>query len=288
MFVYAKNVVTFLFVFIGALRRVFGSALLIALAILLSTGSSALAARGVRPGGKFGPSGPAPTMPVTGPATPASQSASASPVATPPAPVEKADANLVKIRPRVTGEYIAEVDLKTLTGEKVALGSLLQGQFTVLIFSKPENLWFESALGYFRRVVPYLKKMGYQIIVVTPDDYDYIQDIGKRVKAGGSTNGILIDESRKSFMAMGLTDTAVKDGPSINAIFLVSPVKQIMFQFASVSDLIPFSGEVLVLAARVYKDAFQTDSSLVPATKMVTSKIEKSVEKPTEKVEGKK
>ena len=214
---------------------------------------------------KIGPSGPQPQAPITGPTPPAKSAATAP---TPKPPIEHSDANLVKARPRVTGEFVPDVQLSTLQGEKVSLSKMLEGKFTVLTFSKPENLWFESALGYFKRVVPYLMKLGYQMIIVTPDDYDYIRDIGQRVKAGGSRTGLMIDESRKSFMAMGLTDTSAKDGPSINAIFLVSPTKQIMFQFASVSDLIPFSGEVLVLAARVYKDAYKSDSAFqAPPTK---------------------
>ena len=222
---------------------------------------------------KFGPSSPQPQVPITGPTPPA---APVSP--TPPAAVTKtstahSDANLVKARPRVTGEFVPDVELHTLQGEKVSLGKMLEGKFSVVTFSKPENLWFESALGYFKRVVPYLLKLGYQMVIITPDDYDYIRDIGQRVKAGGSKTGLFIDESRKSFIAMGLTDTSAKDGPSINAIFLVSPTKQIMFQFASVSDLIPFSGEVLVLAARVYKDAFKTDSAFtVPPPKEAEKK----------------
>ena len=175
------------------------------------------------------------------------------------APTPEKNLAPLNARPKITGEYIVESDLKTVGGQTLSLSTVLQGKYSVVVFSKPENIWFEAALGYFRKLVPYLTQMDYQVVVVTPEAYDYIKDIALAVETHGH---VLIDADRKSFVGMGLMDQPAsgkpaKDAPAINAIYLVAPDRQIMFQYASVSDKIPFSGEVLVLAARVYRDAFR-------------------------------
>jgi hypothetical protein len=161
----------------------------------------------------------------------------------------------ILVRPRIAGEFIYDATVKNLKGESLELGSLLTNRFSIVVFSKPEHISLERARGYFKRIAPYLLKLGYQIILVASRKDESLNDVALRLK--GDTGAVVIDETQQVFVAMGLADRPTKDEAAINAIYVVAPNKQILFSFASVSDSIPFSGEVLVLAARVYKEAFE-------------------------------
>jgi Redoxin len=174
----------------------------------------------------------------------------------PPPPPQPTPSGQVLVRPRIAGEFIYDATVKNIKGESIGLGSVIENKFSIVVFSKPEHISLERARGYFKRLAPFIRDLGYQIVLVTTKKDDYVTEIAGRLK--DEAGAVLLDESQQAFVAMGLADRPSKDDAAINAIFVVAPNKQIMFSFASVSDSIPFSGEVLVLAARVYRDAYQT------------------------------
>lgn len=156
---------------------------------------------------------------------------------------------------KVVGDTVATGDLQTVDGKTVSLKSAVADQFTLLVFSRTSTLISEHDNGYFRQLVPQLSFLNYQIVLVTDELNETTQTIANSVSRNAR---ILIDPKQKIFAEMGLGDGSGQT-PEAHALYLVSPKGKILFQYSSVSDAIPLSGEVLILAARVYRDSYESE-----------------------------
>lgn len=168
---------------------------------------------------------------------------------TAPAVLAKTDP-IVQSRPLIAGDIVKSEKLTDYGGKPVELTSLLENKYTVLIYSNPNDLTEAEKVGYFEILYPPLKKLGYQFVVV----YSSADERLSKLAEPKDDVILLVDEKHASFEDMGLADIAAKKAPARSGIFLVGPTKTILFEFSSSSRDIPLSSEVLILAARVYKE----------------------------------
>lgn len=157
----------------------------------------------------------------------------------------------IKARPRMVGEKVAEANLRTLDGKDIALIDLVRDKYTVLILGDPEFLRVPEIRRYLEVIEPHLMKLGYQTLIVLPLDVAAAKPLQK-----GSVR-IYSDESRAVFKAMGLADSEKKTAPYFTGVFLVGPGGDIRLQFVSTGEIVALSGDVLVLAARSFRDMDQ-------------------------------
>jgi peroxiredoxin len=172
-----------------------------------------------------------------------------------PTPAPNANEAVVQSRPLIAGDLVVNAKLRDNAGKSVELKDILADKYTVLIYSNPSDLTSGERVGYFEILDPPLEKLGYQFVLVSSS-----VDTGLPDKIRDSVGlTLLIDESHVSFEDMGLADVAAKKAPTRSGIFLVDPKGMILFEFSSSSRRVPLSSEVLVLAARVYRDYSKTE-----------------------------
>ncbi|RYZ74197.1 MAG: redoxin domain-containing protein, partial [Proteobacteria bacterium] len=188
-----------------------------------------------------------------------SQAAEAAPKIPPKAP--PTNEPVIQSRPLIAGDKVKNEKLKDYDGKVVELTTLLENKYTVLIYSNPNDLTDAEKNGYFEILHEPLKKLGYQFVVVSASE-----DSRATNRARAQSDVILLlDEKRASFEDMGLADVAARTAPARSGIFLVDPKLQILFEFSSSSREIPLSSEVLILAARVYRDKDKERDKIAPA-----------------------
>ena len=177
--------------------------------------------------------------------------AEAAPKAQKPTPQAPVNADVVvQSRPLIAGDLVKNEKLRDYQGNSVDLHALLKDKYTVLIYSNPDDLTSAERQGYFQILDQPLKRLGYQFVLISSSEDLAIPSDIKNSK----DYRLLIDESHASFEDMGLADIAAKRAATRSGIFLIDPKHMILFEFSSASKSVPLSSEVLILAARVYRD----------------------------------
>lgn len=168
--------------------------------------------------------------------------------------VLKAVPEAVKARPRIMGESLPFLQVQDAVGKNVVLHNYTSGQFTVLVFAGTSVAHDENQERYFKSLMPFFKKIGYKLIIVFPTEA-----ADPRVKSLKIPDNLeaFFDPDKEAFTAMGLADKKSKDSATINGVFIVGPDEVIRFQNATISNSTPLSGEILVFAAKQYKDLYQ-------------------------------
>lgn len=161
----------------------------------------------------------------------------------------------VHARPRVAGDTVPNLNVQDVSGNTRSLKGILDDHYTMLVFTPMQSFGSENLRAYFRMIRSYIEKLGYQIVIVTTTPTP--QQRAALYERKDIT--VYVDPDRSSFMAMGLADSNAEGASIIPCIFFVSPTGTVLTQFASVDHQIPFSGDALVLAARVYKQIEETN-----------------------------
>ncbi len=160
----------------------------------------------------------------------------------------------VKARPRIMGESLPFLQVQDAVGKNVILHNFTSGQFTVLVFAGKSVARDSNQERYFKSLMPFFKKVGYNVILIFPTTAS-----DPRVKSLKIPDDIkaFFDPEKGAFTAIGLADKKSVDSPTLNGVFIVGPDEVIRFQNATISNSTPLSGEILVFAAKQYKDLYK-------------------------------
>lgn len=159
------------------------------------------------------------------------------------------DPTTVKARPLVAGDMVPDFKVQDITGNTRSVKSVLNERYTMMVFAPIQSFGSENLRIYFMTIRAYIEKLGYQVVVVTTTPNP--QQRAALYQRKDVT--VYVDPDHLGFSAMGLADGRTEIASVIPCIFFVSPSGKILTQFASIDQKIPFSGDALVLAARVYR-----------------------------------
>ncbi|CAN5661477.1 hypothetical protein BH10BDE1_BH10BDE1_27400 [soil metagenome] len=177
------------------------------------------------------------------------------------------DPQSVKARPLIAGDVVPEFRVEDITGSSHSLKEAINGKYVLIAFVPVENFGQKNLAAYFRTIRSYIEKVGYQIFIVStrPNKKQRGMIFDRKLP------NFFIDPDHSGFMAMGLSDSKVESDSVISGIFFVGPTGKILSAFSSTDSNIPFSGDALVLNARVYKQI--EDRNIAEGLRAVTPKV---------------
>jgi peroxiredoxin len=163
--------------------------------------------------------------------------------------VQANDPLLVRARPRIAGDTIPEMKVEDITGNSHALGKAIRDKYAMIVFIPAEVVGQKNIAAYFKTIRSFIEELGYEIFVVTtkPNAQQRAAMYERKLA------NLYIDTDNSAFVAMGLSDSKSEKASVLAAIFLTSPTGKVLSSFSSRDPNIPFSGDALVLSARVYK-----------------------------------
>lgn len=159
------------------------------------------------------------------------------------------DPSSVKARPLIPGDVVPEFRVEDISGNSKWTKGLLGDGHTMLVFLPSEAINQKNLRDYFATVRTFIEQLGYKIVVISTE----LREVDREAVYDRKNPNLYFDKSRSAFAKMGLADKGVEKSSVISGIFFVSPTGKILSAFTSSDNNIPFSGDELVLAARVSK-----------------------------------
>lgn len=163
----------------------------------------------------------------------------------------------VKARPRIAGDKVPSLKVEDIVGNTKSFDELTRDKYVMIAFVPAESLDQENIRAYFQTIRLYIERLGYEIFVIATMPTEKQRSFLYQLKP----KNFYIDRTRSAFVAMGLSDAKGDDLSVMGGVFFVNPKGKILSQFSSSDNHIPFSGDALVLSARVAKqiDEKKTD-----------------------------
>lgn len=165
-----------------------------------------------------------------------------------------AEFSQVKVRPRVMGETMPAMQVLDASGKLVKLHDYTSGRFSLVIFLSDKTVPNPTQKQYFNSLTPFFKKLDYKLILIFPFSSD-----SSIFKSLSISDGVqyFFDPKKEAYTAMGLADKASEKSPVLTGFFIVGPDEVIRFQNATLGPSTPVSGEILVFAAKQYRDLYK-------------------------------
>ena len=182
------------------------------------------------------------------------------------------------IRPKMVGQSVPDAELRDVQGAPVDLGKLLAAKQTLLVVYRGGWCYFCSRqLEQLRHVEERLDRLGYQIVAVSPDDpaamrasidkhdlkYTLLSDPDLRLsRALGLVYQARTDPNRLDAppgQALPTLPLGPKPGERVEVlpvpgVYLVARNRRIHHEYVNVDYRVRLSGEVILTAARVYRE----------------------------------
>lgn len=175
-------------------------------------------------------------------------------------------------RPLMSGVPFPKAQVKNMKGEKVDLGSQLKGKKTVLVFYRGGWCPFcNRQLQGLRKIEKKLKKLGYQIVGISPDRP---QKINESVKKQNLSYKLYSDDQVNAAKAFGLAFKVndemnemllgyginLKDASGqehlvlpVPAVYIIDENLNIHFSYANPNYKTRLKEKVILSAAKEYK-----------------------------------
>lgn len=142
--------------------------------------------------------------------------------------------------------------LRDSSGGSVSLMQAVGQRPAVIVFASRQGLEpGPRPLEQLSHVEKHLKNLGYQIVFVIASPASESSSVNLRLRRG---NTFLFDEGRVGFARMGLLSATADGARVVESAFVVGKDGRILYQYSNVGGVVPLSGEVLLTAARVYRD----------------------------------
>lgn len=169
------------------------------------------------------------------------------------------DPSLVKVRPKIPGDYVPDFKVQDLIGNTKFFRNLIKDKFVMVAFIPTLPTEQDNVRAYFQMIRPFILQQGYEIFIIsTPQTAKVRAELYNR-----KVPDLFFDADRSGFISMGLTDSVSENASVIPAIFFIGPNGKVLSTFASSDPKIQFSGDSLVLAARVGK-RYDANTELSP------------------------
>lgn len=177
------------------------------------------------------------------------------------------DPNLV--RPALIGSSIPDVEMKKLDGSGIALSDVVKGKKTILVFYRGGWCpYCNKQLAGLAKASPQLQKMGYEIVGISPDSPEFLNDLreGQSVPytllsdddmEASKTMGLaykLDDVTVTKYKSMGL-DLEARSGHKhhllpVPAVYFVNEEGKIVFSYVNPDYKVRIQSDVLLSVAK--------------------------------------
>lgn len=183
-----------------------------------------------------------------------------------------------QVTPVLTGTQIPDVTVRNSKGEQVSLNSLIQEKPTVLIFYRGGWCpYCNKHMAELQQIEDEIVDIGYQIIAVSPDKPEYLQESREEHNLSYSLYSDSPMTASKAFgIAFRVDDATYRQYKESDmdfversgyehkllpapAVFLVNPDEMITFQYVNPDYKTRINGDVLLTAAKVYFPERNTD-----------------------------
>lgn len=174
------------------------------------------------------------------------------------------------VRPLRIGHFVPDGVVSERNGTERTVHSMVEERAAVVIALDKDTCFSPSCpLSQILDVEEYLKQIGYEVLYVfggTSDEMTHYESYEEVLRSG------VFDENYNVLIQLGVVyrdngekspkkaDAELSDLRVIPSVFLLDSSGRIQFQFSAHSTAVPLSGEVLLTAARVYKDAIVSES----------------------------
>ncbi|WP_373553678.1 peroxiredoxin-like family protein [Haliscomenobacter sp.] len=166
------------------------------------------------------------------------------------------------ISPLLIGEMVPEAQIAQLDGHSTSLSSVLSDKKTVLIFYRGGWCPYCNAhLSELQKIEGKLKEMGYQIVAVSPDAPEKLNETDQKhdlsYQLYSDSKGELMSKMGIAFQAperyqkmlLSASGDENKGWLPVPAVFIINDKKEIVFEYISPDFKHRINGDLLLAAA---------------------------------------
>jgi len=153
-----------------------------------------------------------------------------------------------EVQPLLIGAKVPSAEVFTRSGESVDLQDVLKGKSSVVIFYRGGWCpYCNTQLSELASIEDDLKGKGYQIVAISPDTPDKLNETGQKHSLGYQ---LISDSDYNAMDAFGIGfDNPRRGKLPVPSVFLVTPDLQISFQYVNPNYRDRISSKLLLAAA---------------------------------------